>query len=71
MSRQRSQRHLEIDWTRCDGHGLCAELLPELLDRDEWGYPMPRRTWDLDDELMEHARHATKTCPLLALKIVD
>jgi ferredoxin len=62
---------LHVDWTRCDGHGLCAELLPELLDRDEWGYPMPRATWDLEPGLMEHARHATRTCPLLALRIVD
>jgi ferredoxin len=62
---------LHVDWTRCDGHGLCAELLPELLDRDEWGYPMPRTTWDLEPGLMEHAQHAIKTCPLLALKIVD
>ena len=22
---------LHVDWTRCDGHGSCAELLPELL----------------------------------------
>ena len=33
---------LHIDWTRCDGRGLCAELLPELLDRDDWGYPLSR-----------------------------
>jgi ferredoxin len=31
---------LHIDWTACDGRGLCVELLPELLDRDEWGYPL-------------------------------
>jgi hypothetical protein len=33
---------LHIDWTACDGRGLCQELLPELLARDEWGYPLPR-----------------------------
>ena len=31
---------IEIDWTRCDGHGLCAELLPEQIARDEWGFPI-------------------------------
>ncbi len=31
-----------IDWTTCDGRGLCTELPPELLDRDDWGYPVPR-----------------------------
>jgi len=29
---------LHIDWIRCDGRGLCTELLADL-DRDEWGYP--------------------------------
>jgi ferredoxin len=26
---------LHVDWTACDGRGLCAELLPELLVEDE------------------------------------
>ena len=34
---------LHVDWTRCDGHGLCADLLPEVLTRDEWGYPLARQ----------------------------
>ena len=33
---------LHIDWTACDGRGLCTEILPELLGRDEWGYPISR-----------------------------
>ena len=31
---------LQIDRIRCDGHGLCAELLPELISLDDWGYPI-------------------------------
>ena len=31
---------LQIDWTRCDGHGLCAELSPEQITLDDWGYPI-------------------------------
>jgi hypothetical protein len=30
---------VEIDWTRCDGHGLCATLLPDDVALDEWGFP--------------------------------
>ena len=63
---------LHVDWTRCDGHGLCADLLPEVLTRDEWGYPLARR----DDRsravapaLEEHARRAGVLCPLLALRL--
>ena len=31
---------VEIDWTRCDGHGLCATLLPDDVALDEWGFPV-------------------------------
>ncbi|MGK5678280.1 ferredoxin [Actinoplanes sp. URMC 104] len=33
---------LHIDWTACDGRGVCAGLLPELLAEDDWGFPAPR-----------------------------
>ena len=44
MSRYRARPtlRLHIDWTRCDGRGLCTELLPTALDRDDWGYPLTR-----------------------------
>jgi hypothetical protein len=35
---------LHIDWTRYDGRGLCVELLPGLLSRDDWAYPTPVTT---------------------------
>jgi ferredoxin len=34
-------RALTIDWTACDGRGLCSDLLPELLQPDPWGFPQP------------------------------
>lgn len=61
---------LHVDWTRCDGHGLCAELLPEMLDRDEWGYPVPRGSMEIDESVERYATHARDACPLLALRIV-
>ena len=65
---------LHIDWTACDGRGLCTELLPELLDRDPWGYPRPRdgaREPAVTPGLAGHARHAVAHCPRLALQLVD
>ena len=56
---------LEIDWTRCDGHGLCAELLPRQIARDEWGFPILART--VDDT--RAARRAVALCPALALRL--
>jgi ferredoxin len=50
----------------CEAHGLCAELLPERITLDEWGYPLvdgrPLRGSEL-----EHARRAVRACPTLAL----
>ncbi|MCW2796005.1 ferredoxin [Nocardioides sp.] len=64
---------IHIDWTRCDGHGACAELLPELLTSDEWGFPVSRtgeRDPQVPRQLTEHARHAERSCPLMALRRV-
>jgi ferredoxin len=63
---------LHVDWTRCDGRGLCAELLPELLERDDWGYPRTRdgsRAITVPRALLEHAADAVATCPVLALRL--
>ena len=65
---------LHVDWTRCDGHGSCAELLPGLLAVDDFGFPVSRsgekdpRVAPRDDEA---ARHAVRNCPLMALRMYD
>jgi ferredoxin len=64
---------LHIDWTACDARGLCYELIPELLDRDDWGYPVARdgsRDPAVPAKLEGHARRAVKQCPRLALSVV-
>ena len=59
---------LEIDWTRCDGHGLCARLLPERVTLDEHGFPVvPDR--EIGPDLVAHARRAVAVCPQLALRL--
>ena len=37
---QAGRPRLVVDWTRCQARGLCAELLPEAVALDEWGYPV-------------------------------
>ena len=65
-------KRLHVDWTRCDGHGSCAELLPELLATDRWGYPLSR-TGESDPvvprALDDLAARAVKACPLQALRL--
>lgn len=51
---------------RCEAHGLCAELLPERVTLDEWGYPIIDGS-PLPSELLAHARRAADACPTLAL----
>ncbi len=69
----RGEQRLHVDWTRCDGHGACAELLPELLTQDDWGFPVSRsgeRDPVVPRQLEGHAKRAQKACPLLALRLV-
>ncbi|MCB0932498.1 MAG: ferredoxin [Mycobacterium sp.] len=64
---------LHIDWTRCDGRGLCTELLPESLSRDEWGYPLPidgSREPEIAAAQLKYAKAAVKRCPRLALRLL-
>ncbi|TMF22102.1 MAG: ferredoxin [Chloroflexi bacterium] len=37
------REQLQVDRIRCDGHGLCAELLPEVIALDDWGYPIVKQ----------------------------
>lgn len=64
---------LHIDWTRCDGRGLCTELLPTLLNRDDWGYPLARNGFPeaIPADSQRYAAAAVKRCPRLALRLVD
>ena len=58
---------LAVDWQACDGRGLCAELLPEAVTLDDWGYPV------VADEVPRSsagaAREAVRSCPQLALRV--
>jgi len=66
-------RRLHIDWTRCHGRGLCSELLPHLLGRDDWGYPVARdgsREPAVPPTALSDARTAVRLCPRLALSLI-
>jgi ferredoxin len=59
---------LRLDPIACDGHGLCAELLPERIRLDDWGYPIIDQR-PLPPGLEPHARQAINDCPKLALHL--
>ncbi len=57
---------LRVNPIACEAHGLCAELLPERITLDEWGYPVID-TESIPDQLLDHARRAVAACPTMAL----
>ena len=57
---------LVLNPIKCVAHGMCAELFPERITLDDWGYPIidPK---PIPPSLEEHARRAVSVCPTLAL----
>lgn len=52
----------------CEAHGMCAELLPERITLDEWGYPIVDES-PLPPDLVAHAQRAAQACPTFALLV--
>jgi ferredoxin len=53
----------------CVGHGICADLFPEWITLDDWGYPIIN-SGDIPPALTDHARRAADACPTLALTLL-
>ena len=60
---------LRVNPIACDAHGMCAELLPEIIELDPWGYPILLSA-SVPRSLADHAKRAVAACPTLAL-IID
>ncbi len=58
---------LRVDWTACEGAGLCAELLPELVTLDEWGYPIVADP--VTPDILPATQEAVRYCPRSALRL--
>lgn len=57
-----------VDPVACDAFGYCAELLPERVTVDEWGYPVVDRR-PVEPHLLELATRAAAECPRRALHL--
>ncbi len=57
---------LKVNPIMCEAHGMCHELLPELIRLDDWGYPIIERP-EVPPDLEGLARKAVDSCPTLAL----
>ena len=65
MTRAPATPRLLVDWTRCDGHGLCAALAPDLVAPDPWGFPLLRPGVTADTAT---TARLVAVCPALALR---
>lgn len=65
MSREPDLR-LRVDWIRCDGYGTCGDLLPELIELDDWRYPIVPKG-PIDRSLLHDVQRAVDCCPEKAL----
>jgi ferredoxin len=63
-----SELVLRVNPIVCDAHGLCAELVPERIELDEWGYPIVAAE-PVPAGLEKEARRAVAACPRLALRL--
>ena len=61
---------IRVNPITCKAHGLCAEVLPEWIELDEWGYPILDGE-QLPEQLLAHARRAAKVCPTLAVVLSE
>jgi ferredoxin len=60
------KHQLRVNPIACTGHGMCAELLPEIIELDPWGYPILASS-TVPRGLLDHAKRAVEACPTLAL----
>jgi ferredoxin len=60
---------LRVNPILCTGHRMCAELLPERIDLDDWGFPMVDAR-PIGRDLLAHARRAVAACPRGAIELV-
>lgn len=59
---------LRVDPVACDAYGYCAELLPERVTLDEWGYPIVDGR-PVESELVALATRAATACPRRAVHL--
>ena len=63
------EHKLRIDWILCDGYSLCGDAAPDVIDLDEWGYPIIA-SGPIHPEHVRDVKRAVAQCPMKALKLV-
>jgi ferredoxin len=67
MTRRRRDQVFRVDWQECRARGLCAEVIPERIVLDPWGYPVI--LGPVSEDQLKVAREAVTACPRQALQL--
>ncbi|GLW64927.1 ferredoxin [Actinomadura rubrobrunea] len=62
---------VQIDTGRCQGHGRCYELAPDLFGEDEEGYGTVLGDGAVPPEKEKQARLAAANCPERAVVLAE
>ncbi|MDD9939808.1 MAG: ferredoxin [Myxococcales bacterium] len=65
----RASLELRLDMTRCQGHGRCFDLAPDLVDVDDDGLPRLRGSARVPANLQDKAQLIASNCPEGAVRL--
>src|SRR5690606_16453726 len=65
-----SRQRIHVDWTLCRGHGLCADILPEVFQLGADGFPTVAQA-PVPRYAEAKALRAVRRCPALALRVEE
>ena len=60
-----------VDGDKCQGHGRCYALAPELFESDDFGNAVVVGNGVVPEGMEDRARLAVDNCPEYAIDIVD
>ena len=61
---------IEADRARCEGHGLCADVAPEIYDLDEDAVVVLKVDGEIPPDLERKAEGGARVCPVAALRVI-
>lgn len=61
---------IKLDVDRCQGHGRCYVLAPDLFDADDYGHCV-LLVDEVPEDRLDHAHSGVENCPEQALTLVD
>lgn len=62
---------VQVDSTKCDAYGLCADVAPQVFELDDFGYAAVRGDGVVQDEAKAPAEEAIRACPVQAIRLLD